>query len=81
MFSSVERKPVDRFPFCTYNCHGFPWGSHGADPGYRPILDQIDATSAGVLFTDAIPCAGFGGVVIVARASRPRARVDVSRPS
>lgn len=49
MFNAISRKPVDRFPFCTYNCHPFTWGAHQGAPGYGPILEKIAHTSAGCL--------------------------------
>ena len=49
MFNAIARKPVDRFPFSTYNCHPFAWGAHLNAPGYTPILDKIAATSVGCL--------------------------------
>ena len=49
MYSAIARKPVDRFPFSTYNCHPFAWGSHRDDPAYASILRMIEETSAGCL--------------------------------
>lgn len=49
MLTAVARKPTDRFAFSTYNCHPFAWGPHAAGPGYAPLLDAIDRTSAGCL--------------------------------
>jgi len=45
MFNAIARKPVDRLPFSTYNCHPFAWGAHRGAPGYGPILEKIEGTS------------------------------------
>jgi hypothetical protein len=49
MLAAIRGEPVDRMPFSTYNCHGFGWGSHAREAAYRPILDAIARTGAGVL--------------------------------
>lgn len=49
MFAAIRREPLDRFAFCTYNCHPCAWGAHRGDPAYGPILRKIEATSAGCL--------------------------------
>lgn len=48
-FNAIARKPVDRLPFSTYNCHPFAWGAHRGAPGYGPILEKIDSTSVACL--------------------------------
>jgi len=49
MFNAIAHKPVNRFPFCTYNCHPFEWGEHKNDPGYRPIFKKIEENPVGYL--------------------------------
>lgn len=49
MFNAIARRPVDRLPFSTYNCHPFAWGAHQNAPGYGPILEKIAGTSCGCL--------------------------------
>ena len=49
MFNAIARKPVSRFPFCTYNCHPFEWGEHKNDPDYSKILKKAEEISVGCL--------------------------------
>ena len=49
MLAAIRGEPVDRMPFATYNCHRFRWGDHARDDAYRPILEAVARTGAGVL--------------------------------
>ena len=67
MLAAIRGEPVDRLPFATYNCHPFSWGryvtfSHGDWPEYRPIIEAVARTGAGMLCkvsakpTGGLPC-------------------------
>jgi uroporphyrinogen-III decarboxylase len=49
MLAAIRGEPVDRLPVATYNCHPFSWGEHRKWPQYRPILDAVRRTGAGML--------------------------------
>ena len=49
ILNAISLKPVDRLPFCTYNCHPFTGSPHVSDPAYAPVLDAIRHTSTGCL--------------------------------
>jgi len=49
MLAAIRGEAVDRLPFATYNCHPFAWAEHAAWPEYRPMLEAIRRTGAGML--------------------------------
>lgn len=48
MLAAMRRQPVDRTPYCTYNCHPYAGSQHAADPSYAEILERV-RTQAGVI--------------------------------